>query len=89
MEEDIPSSIVGTQEPEALGFEVSYHASALFPGGSFARGISCGGSRGYRSAGLIAHSLFHQLEIGFRPVGRRLVLRWYLEVRIALAGLFK
>jgi hypothetical protein len=59
VEEDIPSSIVGTQEPEALGFEVGHYASALFAGGGFTRGISGGGSRRHRPAGFVADSLLH------------------------------
>ena len=54
VEEDIPSAIVGTQEAEALGFEIGHHAPVCSPEGASPVGIA--GFRSRRWAGLLVLS---------------------------------
>jgi len=88
MEEDVPAAIVRAKKSEPFGFEISNDSPALFAAGRFTRRRTGFASRGLRTAGLIADTLFDQGQIGFTPFcglgfGRD------LEFRIALPGLFK
>src|ERR1017187_5418560 len=88
VEEDISSAIVRPQKSEAFGFEVCDHGASLLARGRFSAGVA--GLRGSLPgpAALVSHPLLDQCKVVFGPI-RGLRIGGHLEVRIALAGLFK
>jgi len=89
VEEDVAAAVIGAEESEALGFEISDHAAGLLAGRGFAREIALfsGGRRGL--AGFIADSLLDQSEIGVGQFDGRCGIGGDLEVRITFPGLLK
>src|SRR5690348_4628445 len=88
VEEDVPAAVIGAQESEAFGFEVSDHGTGLLAGGGFPATIARFGGA-VRLAGLIADALLNQGQIVFGQFGGGLCFGGHLEVRIALPGLLK
>src|SRR5271157_1563844 len=88
VEEDVSPAIVRPQKSEAFGFEICDHGAGLLARGRFAAGIARlrGGLPG--PAALVSYPLLDQGKVVFGPI-RGLRIGGHLEVRIALAGLFK
>src|ERR1035437_8331094 len=88
VEEDVSSAIVRPQKSEAFGFEVCDHGASLLARGRFAAGVARLRGRLPGPAAFVSHPLLDQCKVVFGPI-RGLRIGGHLQVRIALAGLFK
>src|ERR1035437_3238079 len=88
VEEDISSTIVRPQKPEAFGFEVCDHGAGLLARGRFSAGVAGLRGRLPGPAAFVSYPLLDQRQVVFGPT-RGLRIGRHLQVRIALAGLFK
>src|SRR5262249_42960557 len=89
VEENIAAAVIRAQKAEALRLEIGDHAAGLLSPGGLPAGLArFGGSRD-GLAGLIAHALLDQRQIGFRPIRRRTDLGGNLKFGVALPRIFK